>query len=173
MVISIKWCVFYILLLGGCIAKSKQPKDKIYVELNNVVYDSVQVFVDSIIATNSQSKYYLLKYLEQNSDSMIYLITTLSQKAMPSKYKNCLYYYNKDSSLLLVEGFDLNLFEDLEVKNILSNNSKVKFSDEIVSEIFEPLVWKFSVVKGEIYIDKLYGKQNADIKVLEVEKFKP
>lgn len=168
-----KWCVFYILFIGGCLAKGKRQEQGVYVELNNRVYDSVQVFVDSIIASNYQSKYYILKYLEQSSDSMIYLITTVPSKAIPSKYRNCLYYYNKDSSLLLVEGFDLNLFESFEVENILSNNSEVKFSDENVSEIFNPIVWKFSVVKGVIYIDKFYGKQNASIEVLEVEKYQP
>src|SRR5690606_13136299 len=67
--------------------------------LNKVVYDSIQVFVRANIQANLRSELYLLEFIDNKSDSMNYILTTLLKKSIPNKYRLCKYIYNIDSSI--------------------------------------------------------------------------
>jgi len=147
--------------------KTTEPK------MNKAVYASIQVFVNANIAANSRSEVYLVEFIGQRSDSIDYKITTLIKKAIPARYKNSLYFYNVDSSLLIVSDNNLPLYEWPDFDNFLHRATGVQFSEDTTNLIFDPPIWRLSLVGKKVYIDKSYGAQEAEKRILPVEKFNP
>jgi len=141
--------------------------------LNKVVYDSIQVFVRANIQANLRSELYLLEFIDNKSDSMNYILTTLLKKSIPNKYRLCKYIYNIDSSILIINDSNALIDKNLMPKNQLSDIVGLHFSDDTGDVIFNPAIWKLSIIGNKVFVDRFYGQIEAEKKILPAKKFRP
>jgi hypothetical protein len=161
------WCILFFPFIG-CIDQNKPTSGREVCELkmNKNIYDSVQTFVNINVRNNLRSEIYLLKFIDNRSDSVDYVLTTLKKEHISEEYKNSTYFYNKDSSLLIVKNSSDWLFNDSNIGNKLEKLDNVRFLKEIDSGIFNPLIWKLTMVEDKIFIDRFYGAKEAEKNVI-------
>lgn len=142
--------------------------------LKQPVYDSIQVFVDfnKSFDTNNNSEYYLLEFLSNQNDSFNFVLTTIKKKSIDAIYLECPFFYNKDSSILIVNNGNNFLFENENV-NTLSNIIEKNIHHPYPT-VYNPLIWKLTITKNNhVIIDRFFGQKEAEKDVfIPSEKFK-
>ena len=163
------WCMLLFPFIG-CIDQNKPASGRntceFELKMNKNIYDSIQVFVSVNVRNNLRSEVYLLKFIDNRSDSVDYILTTLKKEHISEEYKSSTYFYNKDSSLLIVKNSNDRLFNDSNIENKLEKLDNVRFLKKIDSGIFNPLVWKLTMVEDKILIDRFYGAKEAEKNVI-------
>ena len=165
--------IFYLISCKEMVYNNQQIGVKTYEAILNMdVYDSIQVFVEANIQANLRSELYLLEFIDNKSDSINYMLTTLLKKSIPNKYRSCPFVYNKDSSILIINDINVLSGENLKF-NHLSDILGLHFSDDTGDIIFNPTTWKLSIVGNKVFVDRFYGQLEADKKILPAKKFRP
>jgi hypothetical protein len=169
-----KYFVALIVLIALCSCQNTKTstfdKECNKSELRKVIFDSIQIFVDSNRILNYGSRVYLLEFNEVRDDSLCFILTTIKQDQIPDKFATCPYFYNKDSSLLIVRnGGDL-LYENHQVGNELKNLNDINFVKDTVAYIYNPLIWELVLTADGVFLDRYYGAREAEKELIIPKK---
>lgn len=157
-------CYFSII---GC-KDTKPMAAKNYVSINKNLYDSIQIIVDTLVKQGAQYEYYILSFYCKREDSIDFTLRTIHPKALQDVYKTYYYFYNKDSSLLLVENNKL--IEHESVENILQN-LPIETTEHIEPAIFNSIDWKVTFAGNNIIVDRTFGMREIEKKAVRPTKW--
>lgn len=137
--------------------------------LKQPIYDSIQTFVDfnKEANTNFDAQYYLLEFYAYKADTLDFVLTTVQKKTLEDYYLSCPYFYNKDSTILLVNNGHNALFGNKGVSLLSEITSR---SPKEIPNTYNPFLWKLSIVNNnQIIIDRLFFSQEGKKKIKSVK----
>lgn len=132
--------------------------------LKKPIYDSVQSLVKYGKEYWPDHKFYLLESLTPSKGS-IELKLTLLPKEIERRFLSYCYLYNEDSTLLLVAKNNpfLSKLVNTRLRNVI-DTSIVKDS---VFVIFNPPIWKLTIINNKIIVDRNYSEKEARKRVVD------
>jgi hypothetical protein len=135
--------------------------------LKQPIYDSIQTFVDfnKLANTNFDAQYYLLEFYAYRTDTLDFILTTIHKKTLDNYYLHCPFFYNKDSSILIINNGSNALFDNDVTHSLTEITIAGNKNNEPV--IYNPFLWKLTIVNhNQIIIDRLFGAKEVKKNVI-------
>ncbi|MGN6569726.1 MAG: hypothetical protein ACTHJ0_17325 [Flavipsychrobacter sp.] len=143
----------FLILLEECNTQEKQTSISYDLSLEVAMYDSVQVFVNNI-KNELGPRIYVLYFDSKRNDTISYGLTTIRNEAsIDSKYKDYLYFRNRDRSLLIVQPNDYLQFCNPAATNKLKYLKGISFIDTPVSNEDEVGLIGLIAVNKKVFVD--------------------
>jgi|GEM_PF-5092732 hypothetical protein len=145
--------ISFVVLFAKCQSPTKEPNVSYNLSLEVAMYDSVQVFVNNVKNEISPS-IYVINFDSKKNDTISYELTTIhNNEAIDSKYKDYLYFRNRDRSLLIVQPNNYLQFCSPVAANKLRYLKGISFTDTPVSRVYDPPLIGLITVRNKVFVD--------------------
>lgn len=169
-------CLCGLIYATGCTPQAQRTTieaTKQDVFLDKTLYDSIQNFVSFHHKWNLRSDIFLLEILDQQQDTTNFVLTTILSKQDIERHIGCPSFYNKDSSVVIVDNKSQLLFDQRASAGDLYKKIGNNHPDEAQMPLYNPLSWKVSFVKGQVLVDRDYGRTHSPVAAPKAEFHPP